>query len=912
MKKKKKKNTTSKKTKKKQKRKLWKKLLSAFIVLCALGVCLVFAFCLYIVINTGEFDPNALASQDKTIIYDSQNNVIANLGMEQRESIEYSDLPQVLIDAIIATEDSRFFQHNGLDTARFLKASLGQLTGNSSAGGASTLTMQVVKNNLTDTKQTITRKFKDIYLSVFFMEKKYTKEEILELYVNDSYLGGSAYGVEEASKYYFGKSVSELSLPEAAIIAGLFQAPSGYNPYNYPEKTEKRMQTVLKLMVKHGYITQEEADIANSIDINSLLVGQNDEVKYQGFIDYVVEEVEEKTGNDPNKVSMEIYTTLVPSIQDGINDVLNGKGYTWTDDYVQAGISIVDVKTGAISALGTGRNRNGQKLYSYATRAKRQPGSTAKPIFAYGPGFEYDNFSTYQLFTDENWHYSDGTEIGNWDNNYKGLMTLKEALSISRNIPALKAYQTVQKDVGSDKIKEFVNNLGLNLDNVYESYSIGGLSEGVTTLQMASAYAAFANGGYYIEPYTVTSITYRSTGETTDFEINKKQAMKDSTAYLVTNALEYAAKYGFSGGTKSYSGTVAVKTGTSNYSDAALEKYNLPSNAVNDLWSVAYTPQYSIALWYGYDEISSEHYSTLGTPKDNLMAAIMKYIPVCNDEFKQPSSVKSSQVEFGTWPAELPSENTPNELILTEYFIAGTEPTEISQRFAKLNQITNLKADSTVDGIKLTWNYDEPEIIQEEYLKKYFSQEVFGNNGSNLLQERLSYNKNTLGGLGFGIYLQDSTGKLIKIDFTTDTKYNYKPISSGNITLVVKAEYKNYNTNASDPVSVKTNAIAINQPQDDDEKKENDNSLKAILDEIINATVNNYTENLTITYNGEDVTEDCKINYIIKINGENHTLSTAKSFEDTINKLEAGTYKVTYKIKYKDTTINKTRTIILN
>ena len=296
-KKKKKKRTSSKKqpiinnkeSKKKdgirKKRKWWKKILSFLIVCACLGVFAVFAFCIYIVSSCGEFNPNALANQDQTVIYDKENNIIGKLGMEKRESVTYDKLPQVLIDAIVATEDSRFFQHNGVDGARFLKASLGQVLGNSSAGGASTLTMQVVKNNLTSTERNgiegIIRKFKDVYISVFFMEKKYTKEEIMEFYVNDSLLGGNVYGVEEASKYYFGKSVSDLSLPEAAIIAGLFQSPNGDNPYKNPERTKKRVNTVLKLMVRHGYITQEEADIASNIDISSLLVGTSEANNYQ-------------------------------------------------------------------------------------------------------------------------------------------------------------------------------------------------------------------------------------------------------------------------------------------------------------------------------------------------------------------------------------------------------------------------------------------------------------------------------------------------------------------------------------------------------------------------------------------------------------------------------------------------------
>ena len=701
---------------KKGKRKLWKKLLSLFIFLCAVGVFVVFGFFLYIVVSTGEFDPNALANQDQTVIYDSKDNVIAKLGIEKRESIKYEDLPQVLIDAIVATEDSRYFQHNGVDGARFLKASIGQIAGNSSAGGASTLTMQVVKNNLTSRDQTIIRKFKDIYLSVFFMEKKYTKEEILEFYVNDSLLGGNVYGVQEASKYYFNKNVSQLSLPEAALIAGLFQSPNGYNPYNKPENAMKRMKTVLKLMVRHGYITQDEADVAGAIDVKSLLNASNEKTLYQGYVDAVIEEVQSKTKNNPYLVSMEIHTALVPDIQKGLDAIMSGEAYKWPDEKVQAGCTIMDVTSGEINAIGAGRNRTGELTYNYATMAKRQPGSTAKPVFAYGPGMEYDNFSTYELFMDEGWHYSDGTEFGNWDGGYNGLMTLKDAVAVSRNVPAVKALQRVNKEVGNEKIVKFVNDLGIKLENnvAYESYAIGGLSKGVTTVEMAGAYAAFANGGYYIEPHTVKSIKYRSTDETTDFNYKKQQAMKDSTAYLMTNVLEYAAHHGFSGGTSRYAGTKAVKTGTSNFSEDELKKYGLPSSAVKDLWSVAYTPKHAISLWYGYEKTSSSYYLTgASAPKDNLMSAIMKYVPVTTEAFKQPSSVKSAQVEFGTWPAQLPSEFTPSDLIRTEYFSSGSAPNQTSPRFAKLDNVKNLKATETSTGVKITWDGNKPEVATD-------------------------------------------------------------------------------------------------------------------------------------------------------------------------------------------------------
>ena len=887
------------KDKRKVKRKWWKRILSFLIFCGAVFVFGVFSFFVYIVASCQEFNPNALANQDQTIIYDSKDNIIAKLGMEKRESVNYDKLPQVLIDAIIATEDSRYFEHNGVDGARFLKASFGQVLGHRDAGGASTLTMQVVKNNLTSREQSIIRKFKDVYLAVFFMEKKYTKEEILEFYVNDSLLGGNVYGVEEACKYYFGKSVSEISLPEAAIIAGLFQSPNGYNPYNYPDKAKARRSTVLKLMVRHGYITQEEADIANDIDVKSLLVGTgSSDNQYQGFIDTVVEEVKKKTKSDPALASMEIHTTMDPTIQNGINKVMAGDGYNWINDVVQAGVTVLDVKTGAITAIGTGRNRVGERQWNYATQSYRQPGSTAKPIFAYGPGFEFDNFSTYQLFNDEPWSYTGGGTPGNWDGGYQGLMTLRSAIGVSRNIPAIKAFQQVNKDAGNKKIVQFVEGLGIELkDHVaYESYAIGGLETGVNTVQMAGAYAAFANGGYYTEPYTVKSITYRDTGETTEFEHKKTQAMKSSTAYLTTDVLRTAT---FRGGTGGYGGTVAVKTGTSNYDEATMRKHGLPGDAVNDLWSVAYTPQYAISLWYGYDKIDVKYYNggASGTYKDNLMAAVMRHIPVTHEEFKKPDSVVSSQVEFGTWPAQLPSEYTPQDLIRTEYFTAGTEPTEASSRFAKLNDVTNLKANETSDGIKLTWDHKKPEVIEESYLKKYFSQDAFGNGTDSMVKERMNYNNNILGGLGYGIYLN---GKLVA--FTTDKKYTYKPAASGNISLVVKAEYKNFKNNASSGVSVKVNAKVADVPVINNSGLD----INIIDGKNVEIEIGSYNETgVEVTFDNVNVTSDCEISYTI----DGKKYSSPTEVEAYVNSItEAKKIVLRYSVSYEVDGENVTKT----
>lgn len=919
-----KKNVSRKDDKKdnKKKKSLLRKILTIILGLGILGMLAIGLFMLYIVLSTGSFDPEALKNQDQTVIYDKDNNVIATLGDQKRESITYDDLPQVLIDALIATEDSRYYQHNGVDMARFMKATVLNLMGKDDAGGASTLTMQTVKNNLTkkDSTETnkiekIIRKFQDVYLSVFFMEKKYSKSEILEMYVNDSCLGGTVYGVEEASKYYFDKTVSELSLPEAALLAGMYQAPNRYNPYKYPEAAEKRRNTVLSLMVRHGYITNEEAEMAKAVSIESMLAGNDIESDYQGYIDTVIEEVIEKTGDNPRQVSMKIYTALDPEIQDGINKVLSGESHTWADDVVQAGIAVTNVNDGTIVAIGAGRNRSAGD-WNYATQSLRQPGSTSKPLFDYGPGMEYNDYSTYTLFNDEPWTYTDGPEIGNWDGGYQGLITLRQALSVSRNIPALKAFQQVD----TKNIVNFVNSLGIDVaystksdnykknevtgaDNVInEAYSIGGMSYGVSPLDMAEAYAAFANGGYHIETHAVTKIVYRSTGEEVDFSEEKEKVMSDSTAYMMNNVLKYAVDYGFNGGAKVYGSTVAAKTGTSNLSDADCIAKGIPVGSVNDLWTVAYTPEYSIALWYGYEKADSSHYlSGASAPKDAVMQSVMKYIPKTTKTWEMPSSVVAVAVEKETWPAQLPSEYTPSDMIVTEYFKKGTQPTEVSQRYAKLDAVTNLSKTSVGDSYKLTWNWKVPDVLNTSYLTKYFNNSVYGNSSANFLQARLNYNNDTLGGNGFGIYIKTSSGNLERIAFTTENEYVYTHTTSGEIEIVVKAEYKNFKSNASDGTSIKVTGNSNPTTNDKLNLTLSDNQT-----EFDKGTYKEIDRGVKVTYNGRDVTDKAIITYSL-----NGTLKlTVSSLEEAINELNSGEEaKVTYKVVYSTSTKSIEKTI---
>ncbi len=917
-------NDSNKKPKeKKKKRSFWKKLLTFFLILCIIGVLSVAAFFAYIVITAPEFDDSALVTKEQTILYDMDGAVIAKLGAEKRENISYEDMPQVLIDAIIATEDSRFFQHNGVDLLRFIKATVQQLLGQDEAGGASTLTMQVVKNNVTKKHKEETnpikkviRKFQDVYLSVFKVEKSYTKEEILEIYVNDNYLGG-AYGVEEASKYYFNKGAADLTLPEAAMIAGLFQSPGLTNPYYNLERAEKRRALVLRLMYNHGYITKEEMDVANSITVESLLSsGNSDDSEFQGFIDTVAEEIKKKTGEDIYSVPMLVYTTMDRKMQTGISAVMNDDdAWYWKDENATAGIAIVNAETGEIPAVGTGRHKTGAKQFNTATGALRQPGSTAKPLFDYGPGIEYNNFSSYQMFNDEPWTYTSGPSVGNWNGTFDGLMTARYALQYSRNVPALKAFQ----QVGATNSQKFVHSLGLDvalnessdnyrilptgIDNtINEAYAIGGVAEGFSPLMMASAYSCFANGGYYIEPHSVTKIEYRESGEVKEFKYSKERVMKDSTAYIINNILESAVNVGFNGGAKVYGSHVAAKTGTSNFDEATIRARKLPSYAMNDLWTVAYTSQYAIGVWYGYENID-KGYNTNNAYKDGLVSAAIKYIPKDTRGWSMPSSVVAVTVEKETWPAKLPSENTPSDMRLTEYFVRGTQPTEVSERYATLANVTNVTQTKNANSVTLTWNFTTPTVITDSYIQSYFNNSLYGNQKQKYMDARKKYNADVLGEYGFGIYqiTQDAEGKEVQklLEFTTTPSYTYK--GYGNVTLLIKAEYKNFKNNASTGVKAQLNL------------GEMPTTLEVALNgnNKITTTVGTYKDPgiQSITYGGLDVSTMSKITYQIK--GNTNIFNSNNALDNYVNTLSGGTYTILYNVKYLTNTVTKERIVTL-
>lgn len=914
----KKKNTKSNETmvkvkKKKKVKKVLKIILNIFLLLLLIGLIGGIIFAIYIVTHAPDFNPENLYSTESSILYDRNGNQAGKLGVEKRKNVNYNDLPQVLIDAIIATEDSRFMQHNGFDLPRFLKASAGQvvnkITGHGNAGGGSTLTMQVSKNNYTSVEDSgfegIVRKFTDIYISIFKLEKNYSKEEIIEFYVNIPFLGNNAYGVEQACQTYFGKSVSDINLSEASLIAGLFQAPTSYNPYQHPKQAEERRNTVLYLMQRHGYITKEEADDARSIPVESLLRESNPEGssnEYQSYIDVVVKEVEEKTGLSPYTTGMKIYTNLDPDKQKTLNDIMNGKTWKWKDDKVQAGIAIVDVNTGALVATGGGRNQKGERQYNYATDITRQIGSCAKPLFDYGPAFEYTNAGLASQVYDGPHSYSSGVAIKNADGGYKGTLTYKYALAASRNIPALRVFQSVD----NSKIKEFVTKLGIKPEidsngGLHEAHALGAFS-GSNPKDMAAAYAAFANGGYYTEPYTVNKIEYIDSDKTVSLKNKRSKVMSDSTAYMITDALVYAVSgYGNIGG--SVSGVqLAAKTGTSMFDSEARRKYGYPSSANMDMWVTGYTPEYAVSLWYGYTKaekgyyLGNDGYSARGKLFRQVISSISDRSGT--KKFTVPSSVVKVTVEKETSPLMLPSANTPDNMKVTEYFKKGTQPTEVSPRYSTLPNASGLNAKTNGNQIELSWTAaNKPEYLTDDYFRKNYKT-FFGSS----LEEQLAARKASQGEYGYEVFVKDnSTGVTNSLGFTTNTTFKTTK-QNKNVTYIVKTTLSNLKVTQSSGITIDVKG----------EPEKTTSLLTYVLAGNLKDTAKVnvlYTDPgiTSVSSDGVDVTKDAKITVSCPELG-----TSGKAQKETYTFTKAGTYTLKYTITYNGASVTVARTITVS
>lgn len=568
---------------------------------------------LYYVSKAPALSESKLVATTSSKIYDSKNELIADLGSERRVNAQANEIPTELVNAIVSIEDHRFFSHRGVDTIRILGASLRNLRGGGGLQGGSTLTQQLIKLTYFSTStsdQTLSRKAQEAWLAVQ-LEQKATKQEILTYYINKVYMSNGNYGMQTAAQNYYGKDLKDLSLPQLALLAGMPQAPNQYDPYSHPEVAQERRDLVLSEMKSQGYISAEQYEKAINTPITDGLQSLKSANSYPPYMDNylkeVIDQVEQETGYNLLTTGMEVYTNVDPAVQQRLWDIYNTDEYVnYPDDELQVASTIVDVTNGKVIAQLGARHQSSNVSFgmNQAVETNRDWGSTMKPITDYAPALEYDIYdSTASVVHDVPYNYpGTNTPVYNWDKSYFGNITLQYALQQSRNVTAV---ETLNK-VGLDRAKTFLNGLGIDYPDMHYANAISSNTTesnkkyGASSEKMAAAYAAFANGGIYHKPMYINKIIF-SDGSSKEFSDSGTRAMKETTAYMMTEMMKTVLTYGTGRGAYLSWLPQAGKTGTSNYTDDEIEKYIKNSGYVApDEMFVGYTRKYSMAVWTGY------------------------------------------------------------------------------------------------------------------------------------------------------------------------------------------------------------------------------------------------------------------------------------------------------------------------
>ncbi|MCG4570286.1 PBP1A family penicillin-binding protein [Enterococcus faecium] len=623
-------------------------ILSFFCILFLAGVGLFW----YYAKDAPELTDKKLDATVSSKLYTQDGELFEDLGAEKREKISANELPKTLEDAIVSVEDRRFYKHIGVDPIRIIGSALSNFTSGGLQGG-STLTQQLIKISFFSTSaedQTLKRKAQEAWMAVRLEQKK-SKQEILTYYVNKVYMSNGLYGMKTASEMYFGKKLSELSLPQTALLAGMPQAPSAYDPYVYPDQAKKRRDTVLYTMLQNEKISQTEYDQAVNVPVTDglqELTQSDDNTKIvDNYVKEVINEVQEKTDKNVYTDGLEIYTNLDLDAQKKLYDIVNTDQYvSYPDDEMQVASTLIDTNTGKVKAQIGGRHiaedvTLGNNL---AVNTSRDFGSTMKPVTDYGPAFEYLKYSTGKTITDAPYNYEGtSTPVGNWDNQYMGTITLRQALYLSRNVPAVKLFN----EVGSDKVASFLKNLGIEYSTIHQSNAISSNTEeqdgtkyGASSLKMAAAYAAFANGGTYYKPQYVNKIVFQDGTEET-YEPDGKTAMSPETAYMITDILKDTITEGTGTNAQIAGLYQAGKTGTSNYTDDEYAKLGISSGVYPDILFAGYTPNYSISVWTGYNKKMTPVTSESSHVASDVYRELMQYVSanVTNTDWEMPSGL---------------------------------------------------------------------------------------------------------------------------------------------------------------------------------------------------------------------------------------------------------------------------------
>ncbi|HFU5193682.1 TPA: penicillin-binding protein PBP1A [Streptococcus pyogenes] len=622
-----------------------KYVLSAILSLIILVIIIGGLLFTFYISSAPKLSEAQLKSTNSSLVYDGNNNLIADLGSEKRENVTADSIPINLVNAITSIEDKRFFNHRGVDLYRIFGAAFHNLTSQTTQGG-STLDQQLIKLayfSTNESDQTLKRKAQEVWLALQ-MERKYTKQEILTFYINKVYMGNGNYGMLTAAKSYYGKDLKDLSYAQLALLAGIPQAPSQYDPYLHPEAAQNRRNVVLQQMYMEKHLTKAEYETAIATPVAEGLQSLQQRSTYPKYMDnylkQVIEEVKKETNKDIFTAGLKVYTNIIPDTQQTLYNIYHSGDYVYYPDQdFQVASTIVDVTNGHVIAQLGGRNQDENVSFgtNQAVLTDRDWGSTMKPITAYAPAIESGVYTSTAQSTNDSVYYWPGTttQLFNWDLRYNGWMTIQAAIMLSRNVPAVRALEAA----GLDYARSFLSSLGINYPEIHYSNAISSNNSssdkkyGASSEKMAAAYAAFANGGIYHKPRYVNKVEF-SDGTSKTFDEKGKRAMKETTAYMMTDMLKTVLTYG-TGTAAAIPGVAqAGKTGTSNYTDEELakigEKYGLYPDYVGTLAPdenfVGFTKRYAMAVWTGYKNRLTPVYGSSLEIASDVYRSMMTYL----------------------------------------------------------------------------------------------------------------------------------------------------------------------------------------------------------------------------------------------------------------------------------------------
>lgn len=603
-----------------------------FLIL--IGLLLILSFIIYLVIvaKSANIDTLKKGLETATIIYDKDGDKAGELSSTEATFIGIDKISPNLQNAVVSIEDRRFYEHKGFDLKGIGRAALGLVSSGHISGGGSTITQQLAKNALLTMDQTFTRKAKEIFMARE-IERTYSKKEILEMYLNRSYFGNGEWGVENASQKYFGKSASELNIPEAATIAGLLQAPSAYDPYNHMEKAFNRRNMVLRAMVANGKLSKADSERYQKQTI-ALKDNSKDPLanKYPWYVDAVINEAVSKadvTQDEIMRKGYKIYTALDQNYQTSLEQ-------TYKNDYlfaanasdgtkVQSGAVLLDPATGGIRALVGGRGEHTFRGYNRATQMKAQPGSTLKPLAVYVPALQ-DGWKVDSELTDEPKTYKGNYKPTNVGGNYQGKVPMYTAVANSINAPAV----WLLDQIGIDKGIKSVERFGIPTEDGDRTLglALGGMSRGASPVEMATAYATFANNGAKPEAHVITKIVAPSGDVIYENEPHNKQIISKKVSSEMTSMLLDVIKEGTGKSAAVYGYEMAGKTGST----------QVPFNTIGtkDQWFVGYTPNLVGAVWMGFDKTDKNHYLT--TNSSNGVANLAHYVMQSGLKYQKPTN----------------------------------------------------------------------------------------------------------------------------------------------------------------------------------------------------------------------------------------------------------------------------------